>query len=109
MTVAADCELEVLSQIGLSSPKSESEKIARALGVLKTKFMCAQNFKLEDVLAVTGNSQKERKWLRTLLSKLVVRGYLYRPAKKKYAKTYESLANWLAVVSAKVDRIEKLG
>ncbi len=109
MTVVADCELEVLSQIGLSSPKSESEKIARALGILKSKFGTAQSFKLEDVLAATGNSQRERKWLRTLLSKLVARGYLYRPAKKKYAKTYESLANWLAVVSAKVDRIEKLG
>ncbi len=105
----ADHELEVLSQIGLSSPKAQSGKIARALGILKTKFRCAQSFKLEDVLAATGNSQRERKWLRTLLSKLVARGYLYRPAKKKYAKTYESLANWLAVVSAKVDRIEKLG
>lgn len=102
-----DGELEVLSQIGLSSPKAKSGKIARALGILKSKFRCAQDFKLEEVLAAAGEGQRDRKWLRTLLSKLVTRGYLYRPSKKKYAKTYESLANWLAVVSAKVEHIEK--
>lgn len=98
---------EVLKQIGLSSPKADCVKIARAISVLKTRFRTGQNFKLEDVLAATGEGQRGRKWLRTLLSKLVARGYLYRPARKKYAKTYESLANWLAVVTAKVEQVEK--
>ena len=96
----------MLEHLGLTSSKSETEKVAEALAVLKNDFRTGQHFKLEDVMRVLGVKPSERKWLRTLMGKLVKRGYLYRPSAKKYAKVYESLSSWLAVAQAKIHKIE---
>ncbi len=99
-------EEEMLSHLSLSSFKSDRSKVAAALAVLKKEFRTGQHFKLEDVMRLLNVKSAQRKWLRTLMGKLVKKGYLYRPSTKKYAKVYESLSSWLAVAQAKIHKIE---
>lgn len=96
----------VLDYLGLTTHKAEYEKVARSLSYIKRTFKVKEEFKLNQIMRPLAVEQNNRKWLRTLLSKMVERGYLYRPSSKKYAKAYDSFANWLSVAHGKIDVIE---
>jgi|WetSurMetagenome_2_1015567.scaffolds.fasta_scaffold1335015_1 hypothetical protein len=101
-----ESNLAVLDHLGLTTHKAEYQKVALALAYIKRTFKVKEEFKLNQVMRPLSVEQTNRKWLRTLLGKLVERGYLYRPSSKKYAKAYDSFSNWLSVAHAKIDSIE---
>lgn len=107
MGMAVDeATLAVLDHLGLTTHKAEYVKVAQALAYIKRTFKVKEEFKLNQVMKPLSVEQNNRKWLRTLLGKLVERGYLYRPSSKKYAKAYDSFSNWLSVAHGKIDTIE---
>lgn len=106
MAVADENVFAVLDYLGLTTHKAEYQKVAQALSYIKRTFKVKEEFKLNQIMKPLAVEQNNRKWLRTLLSKLVERGYLYRPSSKKYSKAYDSFANWLSVAHGKIDQLE---
>ncbi len=104
--MADESSLVVLDHLGLTTHKAEYSKVAAALAFIKKNFKVKEEFKLNQVMKSLNVEPTNRKWLRTLLGKLVERGYLYRPSSKKYAKAYDSFSNWLSVAHAKIDAVE---